>query len=407
LTVNEVPESEQDISFARLIGTGIGGKLLVDTGTQIFNPFLQIIAVGLGTNVVVLGRMLGLRSAMGLFAPIFGALADRHSYRRVLQLGLMLNAVGLFLIGASSGTTLALIGMIFAGLGMSMFVPTLHAYLSHRLPYNIRARGLGMVEYSWALTGIFGLFLMGLVIEFAGWRWPFFILAVGLVIATIVFGRLPPARTEEDRDEDAAKPPIRITWRKALEFMDLGPNRRSAYANIVAGAFIYFSAMQIMIMYGAWLGSEYGLNAAQLGTIALAFGLFDLTASVSVSLYTDRIGKRLSVIIGTVASLIGYLLMPILSTGLISAVLITGLTRGFFEFAIVANFPLLSEQVPEQRGKVMTLSAAVGLTGVTLASFTAPMLYTMHGLVGMTVVSAISSAIALVILFSFVREGNH
>ena len=407
MSIKEIPESGKEFSFARLIGTGIGGKILVDTGTQIFNPFLQIIAVGLGSNVVVVGRMLGVRSAMGLFAPIFGALADRHSYRRVLQLGLILNAIGLFLIGASIGTATALLGMVFAGLGMSMFIPTLHAYLSHRLPYQIRARGLGMIEYSWALTGIVGLFLMGQVIEVAGWRWPFFILAGGLVIATIVFGRLPPARSEQDREQDAAKPPIEITWRQIFRFLDLGPNRRSAYANIVAGAFIYFSAMQIMIMYGAWLGNEYGLNAAQLGTIALVFGLFDLTASVSVSLFTDRVGKRLSVIIGTIASFVGYLLMPILSTGLIAAVLITGLTRGFFEFAIVANFPLLSEQVPEQRGKVMTLSASVGLLGVTLASFVAPMLYTEYGLTGMTVVSAISSAIALVILFSLVREGDH
>ena len=150
--------------------------------------------------------MLGVRSAMGLFAPLFGAIADRHGYRRVLQLGLLLNALGLFLIGISNGIALAMVGMIFAGLGMSTFVPTLHAYLSHRLPYNIRARGLGMIEYSWALTGILGLFVMGQVIEFAGWRWPFFILAFGLVVAAIVFGRLPPARTEIDREKDAHKP---------------------------------------------------------------------------------------------------------------------------------------------------------------------------------------------------------
>ena len=162
-----------------------------------------------------------------------------------------------------------------------------------------------------------------------------------------------------------------------------------------------------MIMYGAWMGSEYGLNAAQLGTIALVFGLFDLTASVSVSLFTDRIGKRRSVIIGAIGAFIGYLLMPLLNVSLITAVLITGLTRSLFEFSIVANFPLLSEQVPEQRGKVMSLSSAIGLMGVTLASFTAPLLYTTYGLIGMTIVSAIASIIALLILFTLVREGKH
>ena len=48
------------------------------------------------------------------------------------------------------------------GLGIACFVPNLHAYLSARLPYSLRARGLGMVEYSWALTGIIGAVALGI-----------------------------------------------------------------------------------------------------------------------------------------------------------------------------------------------------------------------------------------------------
>jgi len=38
-----------------------------------------------------------------------------------------------------------------------------------------------MIEYAWALTGILGLSLIGLLIEQTGWRTPFLLLAVGMV----------------------------------------------------------------------------------------------------------------------------------------------------------------------------------------------------------------------------------
>jgi predicted MFS family arabinose efflux permease len=162
--------------------------------------------------------------------------------------------------------------------------------------------------------------------------------------------------------------------------------------------------MQLMITYGLWLGDRYGLDASQLGIVALVLGLFDLSASVSVSLFTDTYGKRRSVLLGTAGSFVGYLLLPFLNVGLIPAVLGIGIARGFFEFAIVSNFPLLSEQVPDQRGKLMTLSAAISLTAVTAANFVAPSLYTQFGVTGVALMSALSAGLALRILQTRVRE---
>ena len=71
-----------------LIGMGLGARLLIDTSTQLFNPFLAIIAAGLGVNVIVMGAVVSLRSATGLFAPIFGGLAERWGYRFVLRIAL-------------------------------------------------------------------------------------------------------------------------------------------------------------------------------------------------------------------------------------------------------------------------------------------------------------------------------
>ncbi len=402
---SRTPVTERELSFARLITTSITARIIVDTGVQLFNPFLPLIAAGLGTSVVVMGRLVSLRSAMGLLSPAFGAAADRYGYRLVLRIGLLLSAAGMLVVGVSPSAWPAAFGMVVAGLGMAAFVPTLHAYLSARLPYSRRGRGLGMLEYSWALTGIFGLYLMGQLINAAGWRAPFFVLSAGLVVMAVVFSALPSARDANVHPhEDHPKPARTSVIARTLNFFRLGDNARSAYAAIGVSSFNHFAAVQLMIVYGAWFSAEYGLGAAQLGTVALIFGFFDLTASVSVSLFSDRIGKRRSVLIGSVGALAGYLLLPWLNTGMVIAVLGVAVTRGFFEFSIVSCIPLLSEQVPAQRAKVMTLSSAISLGAVTLANFVAPALYADHGITVVAVTSAVAAAVGLLLLLLFVQE---
>ena len=378
-------------------------KLLVDIGVQIFNPFLPIIAAGLGMSVVELGRLVGLRSAMGVFAPVSGALADRRGYRIVIRSALLMSAAGFLLIGLSSAGWMVVIGMILTGLGVGAFVPNLQAFVSSRLAYNLRARALGMIEYSWALTGIFGLSAVGFLIAATGWRTPFLLLAAGMTVMSFVFAAMPGI--QRSRPAPIAETAVRQSWlQRMAAVVVVHTNRRSTYATIAAGALSYFAAMQVMIAHGAWLADQYGLEAAALGAVAFVLGWFDLAASVSVSLFTDRIGKKRSVLIGIVGSLIGYLLMPVLNIGLVSAVLIIAMARGFFEFNIVSHFPLLSEQAPVQRGQVMTLSAAVSLVGATVAGFSGPWLLVTYGVPALAWSSAAIVTVSLLTVYFLVQE---
>lgn len=393
-------EVHQPLTFRRLIGTGIGAKLLVDIGQQIFNPFLPVIAGGLGIDVVTLGRLVGLRSLMGIFSPLFGAAADRTSYRLVIRVALLLNAAGFLLLGLSQTMWMTVAAMVLAGLGTSAFIPNLQAFVSGHLPYSIRARGLGMIEYSWALTGIVGLSVVGILIQVTNWRMPFFLLALGMVIMSFVFGAMPAVQGAH------APPPTKggqTRW-SPVEFFRIQQNALSTYSTILAGGLCYFAAMQLFIAHGAWLQEQYGLTPALLGLVAFVFGWFDLAASVSVSLFTDRIGKRRSVILGIVGSLVGYLIMPFFNVAVGLVVAAIAVTRMFFEFSIVSYFPLLSEQAPAQRGKVMTFGSAFALIGGTIAGFSGPWLLVNVGVAGLTWVSAAAVAVALVVVLLLVRE---
>jgi predicted MFS family arabinose efflux permease len=337
---------------------------------------------------------------MGIFSPLFGVAADRTSYRLVIRVALLLNAAGFLLLGLSQEMWMTVAGMILAGLGTGAFIPNLQAYVSGHLPYSIRARGLGMLEYAWALTGIVGLSLVGVLIELTNWRVPFLLLAVGMVIMSFVFGAMPAVQGVHA----PAAPPVRGNGWSPVAFFRIEQNALSTYSAILAGGLCYFAAMQLFIAHGAWLEEQYGLSPAQLGLVAFVFGWFDLAASVAVSLFTDRIGKRRSVIFGIVGSVIGYLVMPYFNVELVLAVAAIGVTRMFFEFSIVSYFPLLSEQAPAQRGKVMTFGSAFALIGGTIAGFSGPWLLVNLGVAGLTWVSAVAVATALVIVLLLVRE---
>jgi predicted MFS family arabinose efflux permease len=346
---------------------------------------------------------------------------------------LLVTAAGCLLMALSNAPWMVMVAILLSGLGTSAFVPNLQAFVSSHLPYKLRARGLGMIEYSWALTGIFGLSLVGVLIAATSWRMPFFLLAGGMLVMSFVFGAMPgghrppvdampgdaipggrrPAAVSAEGVSGAegesptsaaglhAKPTVVA---RMLSIFLVGENWRSTYATILSAMLSFYAAMQVMISHGAWLARQYSLDAAALGLVALVIGCFDLVASVAVSVFNDRIGKKRSVLIGLGGSLVAYLALPFLDRGVIPAVVGIALARMFFEFNIVSYFPLLSEQVPAKRGQVMTLGTAISMIGSTLAGFTGPWLYVNHGVAALAWTSAAAMVVALGIVLLFVKE---
>ena len=385
----------------RLILMSMGIKLLVDTSVQVFNPYLATIANGLGVSLVTLGQLVALRSAAGLVVPVIGAQADRFGHRPVIRICLLLSSVGLLLIGVGQGVALTAVAMALMGVGFAGFLPTLHAYLSSHLPYHRRGRGLGIVEYAWALAGIVGLWPLGHLIAWAGWRSAFVVLAVGVAVASFLVGRFPT--TEEDAKTTRQQPSERFNLRR---FLDLGSARRSAWGAIATGGFIFFAGTNVQLIYGSWLERSYGLGAGELGTTALLVGVALLAGSVSASLVSDRLGKRNSVLIGVAAMMVANLLLPVFDVGRVAAVAGVMLSLAVLEFAIVSHIPMMSEQVPEQRGKALSLATGISLIGRSLGSVTGPWALTTFGIGVVGPMAAAISGGALFTLLRFVRDAE-
>lgn len=396
--------SPEDVRIRPLLSVGLITRMLIDTGTQMFFPFLPIFAEGLGITTVAMGRLVSLRSLMGLFAPATAPVVNVRGYRFVLRLGLISAGAGYLLIGLSQSPWLVIPGMVLAGLGSYAFVPTLQAYLSAYLPYDRRARGLGFVEMGWALSGIVGLFAIGEIIARTSWRAPFFVVGGSLLVAGLLYSLLPAAHGSQAADLPRERRPLAQRLR---DYTNLGQNQRSAWAVIAAYGLVIFAALHTFISYGTWLVDTFGLGPAALGRVALLLGLADLAGASLVTLASDRIGKRRGFLFSSALGVIAFVLLPWLGQlTLAPAVIGLLLARFAFEFSIVGLIPLLSEQVPRQRNKVLALGTTSALLGSALAGWTGPAAYVRFGLAGLALPSAALLLLAWGLVVMVVREAG-
>ncbi len=402
--MHTAPEEQPSahVSLGRIVGLPLVTRILTDTGFQIFFPFMSIWAQGLGVSTLQMGRILGLRNLTGLVSPLGGALADQYGYRRFLRAEILLIAIGQLLFAYGRIFPLQVAGLMLSGVASFAFIPTLQAYISTRLPYAIRARGMGMMEYAWALAGIVGVFSAGWIIERINWQSPFLILSIGLIVASYLFRTLPGRTSGDGR----AQPSVALSWLPAARqwLIEAGIGSGSARTTILMAALISYGLMNIVFVFGDWLSTEYSASASQLGTVALVMGVADLGGSVIVTLFTDRIGKKRAVLGGSLLSCVVFLVLPALNISLISSVAGLMLMRFVHEFAIVSFFVFASEQAPRRRGSMLSLTGAFSFMGGSLSGFTGPWLYQRMGIRGPCLASALSVVLIPLLGILFLRE---
>jgi MFS family permease len=151
------------------------------------------------------------------------------------------------------------------------------------------------------------------------------------------------------------------------------------------------------------IASGPGLSVVELGRLIGLRNVMGIFSPLSGAL-SDRFGYRLVIRVSLLLIAAGNLLLAVSSAPWMVAVTIIAIARMCFEFNIVSHFPLLSEQVPQQRGQVMTLGAAATMLGATLAGFTGPWLFVTVGVAALAWTSAAAVAAGLAIVALFVRE---
>ena len=149
-------------------------RLVLNTARRFTYPFAPVLSRELGVPLTSITSLIAVNWATSLLGIFFGPLADRFGYRKMMVLGLVMLAVGMFAGGLFPFYGVILITLFLAGLGKIVFDPAVQAYVSERVPYKRRATAIGFLEISWAGSTLLGIPLIALLIDNVGWRSPVF-----------------------------------------------------------------------------------------------------------------------------------------------------------------------------------------------------------------------------------------
>ena len=365
-------------------------RLVLNTARRFAYPFAPVLSRELGVPLTSITSLIAVNWATSLLGIFFGPLADRFGYRKMMVLGLVMLAVGMFAGGLFPSYGVILITLFLAGLGKMVFDPAVQAYVSERVPYKRRATAIGFLEISWAGSTLLGIPLIALLIDHLGWRSPFFAMgAIGLA-GIIMLSLLISA------DEKSSSNPRRtLSVKKVLPIIV----RDGPSLGALAYVFFFSAAIDnLFVVYGAWLEKAFSVGIVALGMATSIIGAAELVGEILVATLSDRFGLKRVVMIGVTICIFTYSLLPFVGQSLSTA--LTGLFIHFliFEFTIISSLALCTELQPEMRATVIAgFFAAAGLGRILGALIGGP-IWLAGGLVATSLVSAGITALALISL---------
>ncbi len=364
-------------------------KAVLNTALRWAPFFLPTLAGAFGTTAAKLTTVLGLGETAGLSTLLIGRQLDSGRERTIMVAALGLAAVSS--LGALTGNFWVFAASYVAlVIGASAFTVSGHAFLSRRVPFERRARTIGVFETSWALALLVGAPSIALLINVFGWRAPFLVLAALLAIMSLVVGL---GRDDSVPLDDANAPLVRQ------------PLTTDAWILIGASAAIAMTGLTTIVIAGTWLDEALGVSTGGIGLVAMAFGAAEITASSSSAAFADRAGPIHSTRVALILAIVGLLVMTQAGSSLLIGAL--GLLLFFlgFEFSIVTSFSIVSEAMPQARGRALAANSAVGTAARGIGIVMSGLLYQAYGINGPIAISVSAAVVGLALLSIGLRRG--
>lgn len=361
-------------------------RIILNTMHRMVYPFLAVFARGLGVDITTLSFVVTARSFVGMFAPIFGSLADHRGRRFGMLLGVFLFIVGVGLVAVYPSFLTFSIAVLLAILSKYLFDPSMQAYFGDRVPYERRGTALAVIEASWSLAFIAGIPLMGYLIAHFGWNAPFPLLAgLGILMFAVIRWMVPRSEPLRSQPENASVKNIRAVLTNI-----------PALAGVSIAIWASAANELVNLIFGVWLEDSFGLKIAALAGASAVIGLSELSGEGLVALTTDRLGKPRALVLGLTGNILAALLLPIVGRTALGALVGLFLFYITFEYVMISHIPLMTEIMPGARATLLSFNVAGHSLGRMIGALIATFIYQQFGFLPVTLIAVLFNLFALI-----------
>jgi predicted MFS family arabinose efflux permease len=369
-------------------------RMVMNTMHRMVYPFLAVFARGMGVDLTTVSFVVTARSLIGIFAPLFGSVADSRGRRFGMLGGIVLFTVGMALVAIYPSFATFGIALLLTILGKYLFDPSMQAYIGDRVPYERRGTALAVTEVAWSLSFIVGVPLMGYLIANYGWAAPFPVLAaLGLGMFAVIWRMIP-------REDHASRQTAGSSYENILAVLAHVP----ALAGISIALWASAANELVNLIFGVWLEDSFGLKIAALAAASAVIGISELAGEGLVALTTDRLGKPRALVLGLTGNALAALLLPIVGTTQAGALVGLFLFYITFEYVMVSHIPLMTEVMPGARATLLSFNLTGHSLGRMIGALLATFIYQRFGFLPVTLIAVVFNLFALVALAELTQK---
>ncbi len=334
--------------------------------------------------------------------PIFGRLSDIFGRRTMFVVAVWIFTGASALCGLATSMVLLIAARAIQGIGAGGIFALSQAVFGDVFPLHERGRMQGYLAAVWGISALIGPLLGGLIVEYLGWRWTFYVnVPVGVAANYMLVVGLPGLASEGMRrpiDYAGAACLVASVVVLLLSLLEAGKAGPSVSAEAIGGLVVclVFTAAFLLIerrasepilplglfgsrifttttvclflsglaMFGAisfvplFVQAVLGGTAIQAGSVLTPMSLGWVTGSTIGGRLLNRLGYRTLTVAGMLSLTGGYLLFTQLGTGsplshAASSGVLLGLGMGLVSIATVVA--VQSAAPPGQIGVVSTL----------------------------------------------------
>ena len=307
----------------------------VALGFGIVIPSIPIYAESFGVSAFAASAVISAFALMRFVSsPFAGAWTNRFGERNVLATGLAIVAISSFFAGLAQTYVHLLILRGIGGIGSAMFTVSAMALLLRVVEADQRGRASAAWQGGFLVGGIAGPAIGGILLA-VSIRAPFFFYAGTLAVATVIaLVFLSPARLAareavveaSDTSPEGVEPagvaaPRAGGWAELREALGNGAYRAALAVNLATGL-TAFGLRSALIPLFVIEGLKQGPSLS--GWAFLVAAGVQAVFLLPAGRLTDLRGRRPAMIIGTIATVLGMLMLVIddLATGSLSVALV-------------------------------------------------------------------------------------
>lgn len=335
-------------------------------GTALLSPVLDSLRDPFAVSATEIGLLITAFTAPGIvLIPLTGIVADRYGRKPVLVVGLVLFGTAGSAIAGTTDFRIAVGLRFLQGAGLAGITPVLITCIGDMYAGDREATAQGLRFGTSGLTTAVFPVIAGFLVVFA-WQYPFFLYAMALPLAAIVYRRFDEPAAVSPRGESQSSSSTRIDH--YLRTVASLLSRPHVIAFLVARAIPVFLYIGFLTYVSILLVQVGGGTPQQAGILVGVVSLSYASASTQAGRISATVDSRARALAGGNACLgLGLFvvaLFPVVTTAVVGAAFIGigfGITLSLYRSIVTGFAPA------DYRGSLVSAGETVGRVAATLS----------------------------------------